>query len=169
MGSQDASSLALDRLDFGKTYYWRVDEVNAPPTSDIEFKGDVWSFTIEPIANPIENITATASSAFQAENGPENTINGSGLDVNDLHSTEETAMWISGSEPNGAWIEFAFDKVYKLHEMLVWNSNQTVEIMAGIGIKEATIEYSVDRDTWAVLGTTHEFVQAPGTADYASF
>lgn len=32
-------------LDFGQTYYWRVDEVNAPPDSTI-FRGDVWSFTI---------------------------------------------------------------------------------------------------------------------------
>jgi len=52
------------RLDFNTTYYWRVDEVNAPPTSHIEFKGEVWQFTTEPIAYPIvgENITATASS-----------------------------------------------------------------------------------------------------------
>ena len=33
-----------DLLEFGQTYYWRVDEVNAPPDSTI-YKGDVWSFT----------------------------------------------------------------------------------------------------------------------------
>ncbi|MGB2865027.1 MAG: hypothetical protein WBC05_16995, partial [Sedimentisphaerales bacterium] len=32
-------------LEFGQTYYWRVDEVNAPPDSTI-YRGDVWSFTI---------------------------------------------------------------------------------------------------------------------------
>jgi hypothetical protein len=32
-------------LDFGRTYYWRVDEVNAPPDSTIR-KGDIWSFTV---------------------------------------------------------------------------------------------------------------------------
>jgi hypothetical protein len=32
-------------LDFGKTYYWRVDEVNAPPDSTIR-KGDIWSFAV---------------------------------------------------------------------------------------------------------------------------
>ena len=31
-------------LGFGQTYYWRVDEVNAPPDSAVH-KGDVWSFT----------------------------------------------------------------------------------------------------------------------------
>ncbi|MFB0525684.1 MAG: hypothetical protein ACETVZ_09075, partial [Phycisphaerae bacterium] len=82
--AQDANSYTPpQRLDFGTTYYWRVDEVNAPPTSHIEFKGDVWSFTVEPIAYPIDgnNITATASSSNSAGEGPENTINGSGLDA----------------------------------------------------------------------------------------
>ncbi|MCH8120111.1 MAG: hypothetical protein IIC00_10325, partial [Planctomycetes bacterium] len=58
--TQDANSYAPpQRLDFSTTYYWRVDEVNAPPTSQIEFKGEVWQFTTEPIAYAIENITAT--------------------------------------------------------------------------------------------------------------
>ncbi|OHB68073.1 MAG: hypothetical protein A2Y77_16285 [Planctomycetes bacterium RBG_13_62_9] len=32
-------------LDYGVTYYWRIDEVNAPPDSTV-FKGSVWSFTV---------------------------------------------------------------------------------------------------------------------------
>ena len=107
-----------ERLAFGETYYWRVDEVDAPPDNTIR-KGDLWSFTTELLVYPIENITATASSSNTAEEGPENTINGSGLDANDLHSAENTAMWISGNEPLGAWIEYEFDKVYKLHQMLM--------------------------------------------------
>ena len=47
--------------EYGKTYYWRVDEVNAPPSSTI-FKGKIWTFTAEPFAYPITGITATASS-----------------------------------------------------------------------------------------------------------
>jgi len=31
-------------LEFNTTYYWRIDEVNAPPDSGVT-KGDVWSFT----------------------------------------------------------------------------------------------------------------------------
>jgi hypothetical protein len=40
----DATYAPADLLEFGKTYYWRVDEVNAPPEGGI-IKGDVWSFT----------------------------------------------------------------------------------------------------------------------------
>jgi len=34
-----------EALELGKTYYWRIDEVNAPPENDIH-KGKVWSFTV---------------------------------------------------------------------------------------------------------------------------
>ena len=165
---QSETTYALDRLKFGQAYYWRVDEVNAPPTSHIEFKGEVWQFTTEPIAYPIagENITATASSTHQADTGPENTINGLGLDVNDLHSIEAADMWLSSDEPN-AWIEYELDKVYKLHEMWVWNSNQMVESLVGLGLKDVTIEYSTNGTDYTTLGTTHEFARAPGAVDYA--
>ncbi|MCH8121332.1 MAG: discoidin domain-containing protein [Planctomycetes bacterium] len=167
--AQDANSYTPpQRLDFGTTYYWRVDEVNAPPDSTV-FEGDVWSFTTEPVGYPIagENITATASSTHLADTGPENTINGSGLDVNDLHSTEATDMWLSGDEPNGAWIEYELDKVYKLHQMWVWNHNGTMESVLGFGLKDVTIEYSTNGTNYTTLGTTHEFARAPGAVDYA--
>ncbi len=155
------------RLDFNTTYYWRIDEVNAPPTGNVEFKGDVWSFTTEPVAYPIEDVNATASSALSVDMGPENTVNGSGLVADDLHSAEQADMWISGSEPNGAWIEFEFDRVYKLHEILVWNSNQAIESIVGFGCKGVTIEYSADGNDYTTLGTTHEFARAPGAPGYA--
>ncbi|MHC4173834.1 MAG: discoidin domain-containing protein [Planctomycetota bacterium] len=157
------------RLDFGKTYYWRIDEVNAPPVSHIEYKGEVWSFTTELFAYPIDgnDITATASSAHQGDMGPENTINGSGLDDNDLHSSEETDMWLSSTEPLAGWIEYEFDKVHKLHQMSVWNSNQTVEPLLGFGLKDVTIEYSTNGTEYTTLGTTHEFGRAPGAGGYA--
>ncbi|MCH7558910.1 MAG: hypothetical protein IIB56_15865, partial [Planctomycetes bacterium] len=142
-GRQDTATFALDRLELSQTYYWRVDEVNAPPDSTI-FKGITWSFTTEPVAYAIENITATASSTHQADTGPENTINGSGLDANDLHSIEPADMWLSGDEPNGAWIEYEFDKVHKLHQMWVWNHNGMLESVLGFGLKDVTIEYSTN-------------------------
>jgi len=163
---QDANSYARpQRLDFGTTYYWRVDEVNAPPDYTV-YEGDVWSFTTEPIAYPIENITATASSAHQADTGPENTINGSGLDVSDLHSIEPADMWLSSDEPNGAWIEYELDKVYKLHEMWVWNHNGMMELMIGVGFKDVSIEYSVNGTDYTTLAGVPEFAQAPGASDY---
>ena len=152
-------------LDFGKTYYWRVDEAYSAGGWN---QGDVRQFTVEPAGYtiPSEKIIATASSAVPGM-GPENTVNTSGLDANDLHSAEQTDMWISGSESDRAWIEFEFDKIYKLYEMLVWNSNQLTESFVGYGCKNVTIEYSVDGNDYTTLGATHEFAQAPGTPGYA--
>jgi len=170
---QDANSyVPAQRLDFKKTYYWRVDEVNGPPDFTI-FKGDVWSFTVEPVAYPISgtSITATASSQFNASTGPQNTINGSGLGANDLHSTLEAGVWLSSmtgpSAIGGTWIQYEFDRIYKLHQMWVWNFNQVFEPAVGFGFKDVTIEYSIDGANWTTLGTTAQFARAPGTPGYA--
>ncbi len=150
-------------LEFGRTYYWRVDEVNAVNLNIS--KGDVWSFTVEPYVYPLKNVVATASSE-EVGMGPENTVSGSGLNVNDQHSTELKDMWLSaGVQPN--WIQFAFDKVYKLHELWVWNSNQVIEKVVGWGARSVTIEYSVDGSTWTPLGDVPEFAKATGAATYA--
>jgi hypothetical protein len=98
--------------------------------------------------------------------GPENTIDGSGLDADDLHSAVETEMWLSSSEPN-AWIEYEFDKVHKLHEMWVWNSNQATELMFGLGCKDVSIEYSVNGTDYTTLAGVPEFAQGSGASDYA--
>ncbi|MHC4594200.1 MAG: discoidin domain-containing protein [Planctomycetota bacterium] len=164
--TQSDSSYDPGRLDFSTTYYWRVDEDSGPPDNML-YEGNVWSFTTELFAYPIENITATASTASQADMGPENTINGSGLDADDLHSTEATAMWMSSAEPQGAWIEYEFDQVYKLHELWVWNANQTIETFVGFGFKDVTVEYSANGIDYTTLGTTHQFAQAPGADGYA--
>ncbi len=164
--TQSDSSYTPGRLDFDTTYYWRIDELSGPPDNMV-FEGDVWSFTTELLAYPVENVTATASSVYQEDMGPENTINGSGMDANDLHSTEETAIWLSGTESLGAWIEYEFDKVYKLYEMWVWNSNQMIETFVGYGFKDVTVEYSANGTDYTTLGTTHEFAQAPGEDGYA--
>ncbi len=78
---------------YGQTYYWRIDEVNKSPDGTIS-KGAVWSFTAEPYGYPITKVTATASSS-RPGSGPENTINGSGLDKNDRHGTDASTMWMS--------------------------------------------------------------------------
>ncbi len=161
--TQSASSYTpAQRLDFNTTYYWRVEEVNGPPDYTVH-ESRVWSFTTELLAYPVENVTATASSTGHDS---ENTINGSGLDANDLHSTQEADMWLSGGEPN-AWIEYELDKVYKLYEMWVWNANGVMESVLGFGFKDVTIEHSTNGTDYTILGTTHEFVRAPGAVDYA--
>ncbi|MHC4536752.1 MAG: discoidin domain-containing protein [Planctomycetota bacterium] len=166
--TQSVTSYApAQRLDFGTTYYWRVDEIDAPPDSTV-YRGSIWSFTTEPVAYPIENITANASSS-DLDKGPENTVNGAGLDATGLlHGKEGDSMWLSSMiGPQPTWIEYEFDGVYKLYEMWVWNSNDSLEPAIGFGFKDVTIEYSVNGTDYTTLGTTHEFVRAPGLDDYA--
>ncbi len=149
---------------YGQAYYWRVDEVNKAPDNTI-FKGDVWSFTVEPYGYPVKPVKATASSS-QPSMGPEKTMDGSGL-TGDLHGTEPTSMWMSaGVQPN--WIQYEFDKVYKLHQLVVWNSNQLIEGLLGFGAKKVTIETSTDGTTWKALADVPEFARAPATPGYAA-
>ncbi|MFX0200832.1 MAG: discoidin domain-containing protein [Candidatus Hodarchaeota archaeon] len=172
------SGITINRLDYVNSQqliaYITIDPNAILGTKDVKVTnpgGESYTakraFTVEALNYPIENITATASSLFYEKTGPENTINYSGMDANDLHSTDEMAMWLSGNEPRGAWIEYDFDKVYKLYQMWVWNSNQTIEPFIGYGFKNVTIEYSTDGINYTKLGTTHEFVQAPGADGYA--
>jgi hypothetical protein len=154
------------RLKFATTYYWRVDEIT-PSGTVIE--GDIWSFTTELFAYPVLNVTATASSSAP-DKGPENTVNGSGLDSTGLlHGNQgEGTMWLSDTDaPQPVWILFEFDNVYKLHEMLVWNSNESLEMAVGLGFKDVLIEYSDNGVDFVTLGTTHQFAQGTGSDDYA--
>ena len=58
--------------------------------------------------------------------GPPNTINGSGL-TGDLHGTAIDTMWNSSmTGPTPVWIQYQFDKAYKLSELWVWNSQHRV-------------------------------------------
>ncbi len=164
--AQDANIYNIGRLEFDKTYYWRVDEVNAPPDTTT-FKGMIWSFTVEPFAVPIpgENIIATASSHSEGQ-GPEKTIDGSGLDANDFHSYVTANMWLTAlGEAGPAWIQYEFDKSYKLHEMLVWNYNGQSSLTK-LGLKDVTIDYSTDKITWVQADNVPEFAQATGKVDY---
>lgn len=147
-------------LAYGQTYYWRVDEVNA--TSAKVTKGDIWSFTVEPFSYPITKVVATASSS-QVAMGPENTVGGVGLDADDQHSVDPKTMWLS-ADVSPAWIQFAFEKPYKLDQMWVWNSNQMIESFIGFGAKGVTVEYSADGSAWTELAGVPEFAQAPGVA-----
>ncbi len=153
-------------LEFGQTYYWRVDEVNAAPDNTI-YKGETWSFTVEPVAYPIEGVIASSNADYQPGAGPENTVNGSGLNADDQHSTESEDMFLGtpGAEPIA--LQYEFDGVYKLHEMLVWNYNVQFEILLGFGIKNVTAEYSVDGVEWTVLSDV-ELAQATASADYTA-
>ncbi len=151
-------------LEFSQTYYWRIDEVNAAPDNTI-FKGEVWSFTAEAMAYPIEGVVATSNAVSDEISGPENVVNGSGLNEDDQHSTAAEDMWLGSAGADPVWIQFEFDKVYKLYELLVWNYNIQFEPVLGFGVKDVTIEYSVDGVEWMTLGDA-QFAQATATPTY---
>jgi len=137
------------RLEYGVTYYWRVDEADETEWHT----GNIWSFQVEPFSLPIGGDSITvATDSNDAGQGPENTINGSGLDE-DVHSQNLQDMWLSDhSEPNQAWIQYAFDRTYKLDQVMVWNHNGQTENVLGWGVKDALIEYSTDGIQWTSLG-----------------
>ncbi len=154
-----------DLLEYGKTYYWRVDEVNAAPSTTV-FKGEVWNFTAEPYSYPVTGITATASSFEKATTVAANTINGSGL-TGDLHGVTTTTMWNTAmGAATPAWIQYQFPSAYKLSELWVWNYNGEFEPVLGYGFKDVTIEYSLDGQTWTLLKDT-QFAQATAVGGYA--
>jgi len=165
--NQTATTFDPDRFAFGQTYYWRIDEVNGAPDNAI-FKGEVWSFTTELFAYEIENVTATANGTSDEGMGPENVVNGSGLNADDQHSVESSDMWsATPSEEEPLAIEFAFDRAHKLHQMLVWNYNVQFEELLGFGVKTATVDYSADGTEWASLGEL-ELAQATGQETYTT-
>ncbi len=139
-------------LDFGTTYYWRIDEVNAAPDNTI-FKGEVWSFTTEPFAYAVENIIATSNGASDPASTAQRTVDGSGLNDADQHSVESLDMWLAyAPEGEPFSVQYEFDRIYKLHEMLVWNYNSQFELVLGFGLKDVTVEYSQDGVEWMALG-----------------
>ena len=164
-GGQAENQLDVGRLDFGATYYWRVDEVNGAPDFT-SFQGEVWSFTIEPFSIPIAGVTASASSFNQDTMKPENTVNGSGLNALGQHNTMATDMWLTAPTDLDRWIEFEFDRVYKLDEARIWNQNQAIESFIGFGAKDVTIETSLDRTDWTPLVGVPQFAQGPSITDY---
>jgi regulation of enolase protein 1 (concanavalin A-like superfamily) len=165
--AKDTTSFDPGILELGTTYYWRVDEVNAPPDSGIN-KGNVWSFKTEEVAMkiPASDIVATAKNS-SPNNNPNNVINELGLDPNtDQHSTS-TGNWQSGTAngtDNPLWIRFDFKKTYKLHQMFVWNMNN--KPVSKYGFQKVRVEYLKDNDEWAVLTTETTFEKATGASDY---
>jgi hypothetical protein len=161
----DVNNYDPGKLEFGTTYYWRIDEVNSPSSPGTN-KGQVWSFTIEPVAYKLaaDRITVTAISSAKG-NDPNNTINESGLDPNTEQHSNGSGSWASsGTDTNDVWIRYDFDKPYKLYEMLVWNYNHT--LLWRYGFKDVLIEYSEDGQAWTQLTTVTQFDRASGKPDY---
>ena len=123
------------------------------------------------------NITTTAANS-QWGCIPENAANGVGLDATGTtHGTWYQSMWQGGPSgdplaPNPAghegtyWIQFAFDKLYQLTTMWVWNWNAASTGDTRSGMNHVTIEYSTgDPNEWIVLSDDYQFPQAPNSGD----
>lgn len=162
---QDANSYDPDGLlDPGRTYYWRIDEVNATSDGDI-VPGMVRYFTTAPLPGLIENVVVLSSSS---ERGalPLRTVDGSGLDSHYTHSTESDTMWLSkAGNTDPTWILYEFDAIYPLNALWVWNYNDTYEYLLGVGFKDVTIEYSEDGQMWSLFGDV-QFAQGTSSNDY---
>jgi len=166
----DANTFDPGRLEFGKTYFWRVDEVNGAPDNTV-FKGDVWSFEAEPysIKIPFEAITVTASSVNDDTTEPNRTIDGSGLDnpndMNGLHSTAASdVMWMSAVGDPAPSLMYEFDSAQKLDQVLIWNSNHSSEAVIGWGIKDLDIQVSMDGIDWVSIPDVGPIAQGTGLA-----
>ncbi len=154
-------------LEFSQTYYWRVDFVGRRPCIPPSTKGRSWSFTTEAYAYPIKNVTATASSCTGRHGaGEDGRRLGARQERRAFDGWQRTCGSAPGAQPN--WIQYQFDKVYTLHELWVWNSNQPVEPFIGFGAKTVKIEYSTDGTTWTPLANVPEFARAPGQPGYAA-
>ena len=173
-GTQSTCSYDPGTLAYGKTYYWRVDEVNGGNS----WKGCVRQFTTN-FNDSVHwgNITATASNDYSGAYPASLAKDGSGLDATRLlNSTEASDMWLALSSGNSsatpdtvsgpAWIMFEFDHVCELEEMWVWNCNDGVN--KARGLRDVVVEYSPDGDTWYELGD-YTFTQASGSADDPGF
>jgi len=95
------------------------------------------------------------------------TVDGSGIDAAGQASTNSSDMWLAmpGAEP--LYIQFEFERVYKLHQMLVWNYNSQFELLLGFGLKSVTIEYSENGTDWTALGD-FELARATAKATYTA-
>ena len=165
MGTQTETSYALPMLDYGTTYYYRIESI-----SDATYSSDVLSFETIKYAYPLDSdyITATASSTAGREGllDPYDTVNGAGLDVNDMHGTGSNTMWLSDNTQEGlVWIQYDFDAAVKLNEILIWNYNSVGEQFYGHSIQNAAIEYSTDGLSWQSLADM-TLVQGPSEDEY---
>ena len=164
IGTQTETSYALPTLDYGTTYYYRIESI-----SDATYSSGVLSFETVKYAYSLDAdyITVSASSTVGALD-PNDTVNGAGMDVNDMHTTGFNAMWLSDPNVQGpVWIQYDFDAAVKLNEILIWNHNSEVEEYFGLGIQNATIEYTMDGLSWQSLEDL-TLAQAPGDDEYAA-
>ena len=141
---QDANSFDPGRLEFGQTYYWRVDEVGAAP-----------GFTVFQGRHLVLHGRAVLVSGrrrhghgiqLQHRHGPGKTIDGSGLNA-DQHSNDPSHMWLSRQGHNSARAGFSTPSPAS-RSSIRCSSGTTIRPWSpsiGFGAKDVTVEYSARR------------------------
>jgi len=168
--NQDVNYFEPPRMEFGTSYFWRVDEVNGAPDYTV-FPGDIWSFEVEPYSIQIAgaNIVTTASSFSNQDSTPEKTLDGSGLGEDGTHAIATETMWFTAMGDMDPWIQYEFDEVKKLDTMKVWNSNSSAEGFIGYGAKQVKLQYSMDGEAWEIFEDVNELSRASGAATYNQY
>ena len=136
-----------------------------------QYKGNIWSFTTEKEALDMTfaNIAKVTAISSADKSDANDTVNGYGLGVDanfpDQHSNG-IGSWVSSGndDPNNVWIQYDFDKQYRIHQMLVWNYNQN--LLTSKGFNEVLVQYSEDGNTWIDMPEITKFEKAPGKAYY---
>jgi len=158
-------------------YYWRVDITDGAvyPGMPVKFRAvqqaqtvldwsmDAWGTpTVFSYEKPIANVTATASSTEVSSRSPDRTTRLYGITVDPtvqdpnglMHTNNPSYMWICNPNQTGpVWIQYAFDQVYALGTMHVWNHNVYVEAELARGMRDVVVSYSLDEVQWTVLGS----------------
>ena len=166
---QEAATFDAGQLKLGTTYYWRIDEIGPAPDFTIN-KGDVWRFTIEPVAYTLGKaaIKATASSSNDATMGPEKTIDGSGLNPAGEHSVVETDMWLSSATARSR-LGFSTSSIRSMPWPTCSSGTPTGPWSSSLATARRPSPWSTPRTapTWTKLGDV-EFARAPGEAGYTA-
>ena len=64
------------------------------------------------------------------------------------------------------WLLYEFDKPQRIKDIHIWNANKAGE--SNLGVKDATIDYSIDGSSWTELGS-YTFPKADESEDYKGF
>jgi len=177
-GWQDSATYMDIDLDPDTQYSYRVKARDKSANlNETEYSSQVSDTTFDAVQIDTTDITTTCSSVNYDLEGYYS-ADGSGL-TGDLHTNYiggappaagEGTMWLSNGVAN-EWVKYEFDQTYYIDTMWVWNYNQDVDGQGDCrttrGIKDCTIEYSVNGTSWDELGSGHTFAEADCSDTYA--
>ncbi len=117
---------------------------------------------------PYENISGVTAISSTKGQDPHDTINEAGLRIDpnfpNRHSMNMGSWSSSGTDTEPVWIQYDFDKLYKINQMLVWNYNHMYYYRNGF--KDVLVEYSEDGLTWNAVPNVNTFNKALNFSTY---